>query len=78
MADEAERYVITIGTDHLTVRLEDTETGEIHTFKGPRALHDALGVLAEWRERDVAHTDDHPAPCGYPDVIPCICSGRED
>lgn len=162
MTAEAERYVITIGADHLTVRLEDTASGEIHISIGPRALYDTLGILAEYRDRDqgllmddgshptgpagqlqregprtcppwcrvhrraldaiersddydgdgtedseprspdvmqrarlarggrgevnaqpgkfqrAAHANDHPAPCGYPDVIPCICSQQED
>ncbi len=50
-----ERYVITIEDDHRTVRLEDKELPSCdRTFTGPRALYDALGLLAEWRERDLA------------------------
>lgn len=46
-----ERYELTIA-ESKDVRLRDLKTGEIHEFSGPRALFDALGVLAEWRERD--------------------------
>lgn len=48
-----ERYVLAIAEGHKAVRLRDQKTGEIHEFKGPRALYDALGVLANWRERDL-------------------------
>jgi len=49
---ENERYAIWIMADHQIVRIEDTQTGEMHSFSGARALFDALGVLAEWRDRD--------------------------
>lgn len=54
---ENERYELVIAKDHATVRLTDRETGEIHEFKGPKALHDALGVLADWRDED----DERPS-----------------
>lgn len=49
-----ERYVMVISQDGKTVRLQDEYTDEIDEFHGPRALFDALGVLAEYRERDAA------------------------
>jgi len=53
-----ERYVITISEDHKAVTLKDEATGEIHKFEGARALYDALGVLAEYREADEAQGED--------------------
>jgi len=53
-----ERYVITISEDRKTVTLKDEATGEIHEFKGARALYDALGVLAEYREADEAQGEE--------------------
>jgi hypothetical protein len=47
-----DRYVMTIAGDHAGVRLDDTVTGDVHSFTGSKALYDALGVLAEWRDRD--------------------------
>lgn len=70
---EGERYVIDISADHESVRLTDRETEEVRTFVGSHALWDVLGILAEWRERDRGHAGDHAPPCGFPDVIPCIC-----
>lgn len=57
-----ERYVLSIATGHRAVRLRDQQTGETHEFSGTRALYDALGVLAEWRERDVAGRCNSPHP----------------
>ena len=34
------------------VRLRDQKTGLARRFGGPRALFDALGVLADWRQSD--------------------------
>lgn len=48
-----ERYIITITEDHGSVRLRDQRLGETHVFEGPKALWSALGVLAEWRDRDL-------------------------
>lgn len=49
------RYVLEISSDHQNVRLTDRVTGELHyAYTGPRALYDALGVLADWREADRA------------------------
>lgn len=54
-----ERYELMI-TESKDVRLWDLKTGEIREFSGTKALFDALGVLAEWRERDINY--EHVAP----------------
>lgn len=53
MGMHEERYVLAIEAGHTRVSLRDQRTGESHTFDGPRALYDALGVLADWRDRDL-------------------------
>lgn len=56
-----ERYIISISDDHNTVRLRDQKVAFSQaTFIGAKALYDALGILAEWRERDQAHGTDAP------------------
>ncbi|MET0915752.1 MAG: hypothetical protein ABWY81_06085 [Jiangellaceae bacterium] len=65
--------MMTIGTDR-AVDLRDQRTGEAHHFPaGPRALWHALGVLAEWRERDELRGNDVPdkAHYGVPDDTQC-------
>ena len=52
-----DRYTITIKDGHDGVRLRDNKTGEAHVFTGRKALYDALGVLADWRDRDQAHKE---------------------
>lgn len=47
-----ERFVLTVSHGHQKVRIRDQHTGESYEFTGTRALYEALGVLAEWRERD--------------------------
>lgn len=65
MSDYSDRYVMTI-LKNGSVVLHDAEFGEIHRFPaGPRALWHALGVLAEWRERDEVRggCPDHGDQC---------------
>lgn len=50
--EDEERYALTIAEGHEAVRLRDQKSAETREFEGPRALYDALGVLADWRERD--------------------------
>ena len=47
-----ERYRISITEDHETVEIRDLKTNAIHVFTGHKCLFEALGVLANWRERD--------------------------
>lgn len=57
---ENERYILSVSSDHQRVRLHDQKTGEDHIFTGSRALYDALGQLADWRERDLALSREDP------------------
>lgn len=75
-----ERYVLSITASHKAVRLRDHQTGEIHEWTGTRALYDALGVLADWRERDTnAHKAGYGATCRHcpePTTGPVACTGE--
>lgn len=62
--------MITIVEGHGDARLEDLNTGEIHEFTGSRALFDALGVLADWRDRD-------KPPVPHCPVVSELCPGNE-
>lgn len=78
---DVKRYELDISEDHREVSLRDLETGEIHAFEGARALYDALGVLADWRERDT-HSRDYGATDRVelplrPDEVPCLCQGAD-
>lgn len=50
--DISERYVITVSQSHEYVQLIDTHTNEWHIYDDVKPLYDALGQLANWRERD--------------------------
>lgn len=49
-----EQYRLSIADGHKEVEIRDLKAGESLTFTGPKCLWDALGILADWRERDAA------------------------
>lgn len=73
MADD-ERYVLTVMADK-SVRLRDLRESGTRVFGNDqgRALYDALGVLANWRERDAdgrPHVRDKTARASLEELYP--------
>ncbi len=66
-----ERWDMTI-TEAGNVRLRDLQTGAAETFSGPRALFDALGLLADWRDAYLVPDKSH-----YGASVNCEIHGDE-